>query len=264
MPRVQPAERSVGKIPLARVEAESEVDHHCGVTCCIARCATRRRMPRRLILHGRCPRGTKGLRPLIRLAKKNRLPPIRVARPFVEHQHAQKIGEVAHPRELLIGQKIVDRHARGVPWKLRTELFPRGTRCAPETQLNRELRRVGDQLRADVDHFDLRHGEPQPRPEPRNKHFVRQNPQILRIVLEFDDVVRTVVAAHQMGLRPAPHPPHVLEGQPHGRHSIHARRAPQENCSTRGIKIADGKCYTSCAGKKQFNGKETVQRRQET
>jgi hypothetical protein len=57
---------------------------------------------------------------------------------------------------------------------------------------------------------------------------------MLCIVLEFDDVVRFIVAAHQVGLRPATHSPHMLDGKLHGRHASHARRNPQENCSAKG------------------------------
>src|SRR5207249_3575962 len=38
-----------------------------------------------------------------------------------------------------------------------------------------------------------------------------QNPQMLWIVTEFHHVEISVGAAHQMSLRPAPHPPHVLD-----------------------------------------------------
>src|ERR1700732_2334772 len=40
---------------------------------------------------------------------------------------------------------------------------------------------------------------------------------MLRVVLEFDDVVTIVVAPHQMGLCATPHPPDVFNGEPHGR-----------------------------------------------
>jgi hypothetical protein len=39
---------------------------------------------------------------------------------------------------------------------------------------------------------------------------------MLRVILEFNDVIRIVVATHQLGLRPAPHPPDMLDRQPHG------------------------------------------------
>ena len=39
---------------------------------------------------------------------------------------------------------------------------------------------------------------------------------MLGIVLEFDDVVSAVVAAHQVGLRAAPHPADMLDGKHHG------------------------------------------------
>src|SRR5579863_9710588 len=57
---------------------------------------------------------------------------------------------------------------------------------------------------------------------------------MLWIVLKFDDIVCFVVTAHQLGLRAASHPPHMLDGQLHGRHASHARRNPQENCSGTG------------------------------
>jgi hypothetical protein len=39
---------------------------------------------------------------------------------------------------------------------------------------------------------------------------------MLRVILKFNDVVGIVVAPHQMGLRSAPHPPDMLDRQPHG------------------------------------------------
>jgi hypothetical protein len=39
---------------------------------------------------------------------------------------------------------------------------------------------------------------------------------MLRIILEFDDVVAIVITAHQMGLRAASHPPDMLDRQSHG------------------------------------------------
>jgi hypothetical protein len=49
---------------------------------------------------------------------------------------------------------------------------------------------------------------------------------MLRIILEFDDVVPVVVAAHQLGLRTAPHPPYMLDGQLHGRHPKSRKERP--------------------------------------
>jgi hypothetical protein len=39
---------------------------------------------------------------------------------------------------------------------------------------------------------------------------------MLRIILEFDDVIAIIIAAHQMGLRAASHAPDMLDCQPHG------------------------------------------------
>jgi hypothetical protein len=48
------------------------------------------------------------------------------------------------------------------------------------------------------------------------QYFIRQNSHVLGIVLEFDDVVATVVAAHQVGLRSAAHATNMLDRQQHG------------------------------------------------
>ena len=168
------------------------------------------------------------------VAKKNRLPAVRVAGPFVEDQDAEKIRKIPDRPKLLVGQKIVNRQPGRMSRKLRSELFSRRAGFSSKAQLNHQVRRIGDDFRAHLDHFDLRHAQPQPRRQTCCKHFIRQNPQMLGIVLKFDDVVRLVVAAHQLGLRPAPHPPHMLDGQLHGRHASHARGNPQENCSATG------------------------------
>ena len=47
--------------------------------------------------------------------------------------------------------------------------------------------------------------------QPRCQKLIRQNPQMLGIVTEFHHVEISVGAAHQVSLRPAPHPPHVLD-----------------------------------------------------
>src|SRR4029077_15445727 len=146
----------------------------------------------------------------------------------------EEIRKIPDRPELLIGQKIVNRHPGRMSRELRSELFSRRARFSPQAQLNHEVRRVRDDFRTHLDHFDLRHAQSQPRRQTCCKHFVRQNPQMLRIVLEFDDVVRLIVATHQLGLRPAPHPPYMLDGKLHGRHASQARRNSQENCSATG------------------------------
>src|SRR6202051_5082549 len=87
--RVQPAQRRVGKIPLSGIEAESEVDHHCRIT----------------LRNITALRGTGRIRAIAGLAKKNRLPAIRVAGPLVEDQNAEEIRKIPDRSELLVGQK---------------------------------------------------------------------------------------------------------------------------------------------------------------
>jgi hypothetical protein len=64
-------------------------------------------------------------------------------------------------------------------------------------------------------HFRLRHRQSQPRRQSRTQQFVRQDPQPLRMVLEFHHVARLIRAAHQMRLRPTTHSPHLFERQRH-------------------------------------------------
>jgi hypothetical protein len=44
----------------------------------------------------------------------------------------------------------------------------------------------------------------------RAKQFIDQDAPVLRVILELDDVVVAVVAAHQVGLRAATHPAYLL------------------------------------------------------
>ena len=83
-----------------------------------------------------------------------------------------------------------------MPGELRSELLSRSARRSAKTQLNHQVRRVRNDFRANIDHFDLRHAQSQARRQPCGEHFVRQNPQMLRIVLEFDDVIALIVTAH--------------------------------------------------------------------
>ena len=79
MPGVEPPQRRIGKIPFARVKAESLINH-LGLVVCLASGA-----------------------------KENRLAAVRVAGPLVKCQHAAKIGEVPDFTQLLLGQKIIRR-----------------------------------------------------------------------------------------------------------------------------------------------------------
>jgi hypothetical protein len=165
--RVQTAQRGIGKIPLPGIEEESEVDHPCRVT---QRCVAQLRItPRRVAGRWRTGRA----RGIAGLAKKNRLPAIRVAGPLVEDQNAEEIRKIPGRAQLLIGQKIVNRHPGRMSRELRSELLSHRARFLSEGQLNHKLRRVRDDFQTHFDHFDLRHDETQPRRQTCCKHFVR-------------------------------------------------------------------------------------------
>src|SRR5260370_3295218 len=77
MARIQSAQRSIWKIPFTRVEAKPVIDHHCSITGPIEKLT-----------------GT-WAGAVFRLPKENRLPPVRVARPFVENESTQKVRKIA-------------------------------------------------------------------------------------------------------------------------------------------------------------------------
>ena len=96
--RIEPAQRRIGKIPLAGIEAKSLVDHHG--------------------LIARAPR----------LDRKNGLPPVGVAGPLVEDQHPGEIRQIFGLAQLLVGQKIVDRQARRIARIARPNCLPGAAR----------------------------------------------------------------------------------------------------------------------------------------
>jgi hypothetical protein len=60
-------------------------------------------------------------------------------------------------------------------------------------------------------------GKPEPGRQPCPKQFVRQDANVLRVVLKFYDVVLFIRAAQQMRLRATAHPPDMFNGQRHRR-----------------------------------------------
>jgi hypothetical protein len=80
----------------------------------------------------------------------------------------------------------------------RAELPPGAARRPPRSQLHHQLGGKLDKLAANLDHLHLRNPQTQTTRYLRPEHFVGQNPNVLRIVLEFDDVIASVVAAHQV------------------------------------------------------------------
>src|SRR5258708_1137516 len=59
--------------------------------------------------------------------------------------------------------------------------------------------------------FGSRHRQPGPLRQTRRQHLIRQHPQMLRIIPKLHHVELPIGAAHQMPLRPSPHPSHVLD-----------------------------------------------------
>jgi hypothetical protein len=123
---IEPAQRRVGEIPFARIEAEALIDDH------------------RLIAR------TAGLQ------EKNGLPPIGIACPFVEHQHACEISEILHLAKLFVRQKIEHVSLRWITRIARTELLSRPAWRAAHSQLDHQLCGKLDKFRTDLHHLDLR------------------------------------------------------------------------------------------------------------
>ena len=65
--------------------------------------------------------------------------------------------------------------------------------------------------RAHLDYLRARHGEAERIGQQGSEQFVRQNAQVLGVVLKLGDVEGLVVAAQQMRLGTAAHSSHVLE-----------------------------------------------------
>jgi len=84
-------------------------------------------------------------------------------------------------------------------------------------QLFGQFRGQPDQLLGDGDNLHRDRGQPEARRQPGSKQFVDQDAAMLRIILEFHDVVVAVVAAHQMRLRATPHPAYLFQCRQHAR-----------------------------------------------
>ncbi len=51
--------------------------------------------------------------------------------------------------------------------------------------------------------------------QPGSQQFIDQDPTMLRIILEFHDIVVSVVTTHQVRRRTAPHPPYLFQSPQH-------------------------------------------------
>jgi hypothetical protein len=104
---VQASQRSIGKIPFPGIEAKPLVDHD------------------RSVSQLRC------FEPVARCSEEKGLPAIRVARPFVEDQHARKIVQVFNLHQLFVRQKIKQRQTMWIPPDSGNQIAAQaGTGCA--------------------------------------------------------------------------------------------------------------------------------------
>ena len=83
-------------------------------------------------------------------------------------------------------------------------------------QLYHQISGELDQLARNFDHFGARYGQTHMRRQTCTQHFVRQDAKMLGIILELDDVIAAVIAAHQVRLCAASHPADLLEREDHG------------------------------------------------
>ena len=174
---------SIGEIPFPGVEAKALINHQGLITA---------------VLH-----------------EKDRLSAIGIACPLVVYQHAREVREVSHLAQFLVWQEILNSEARWIPRKTRAKLLPRQTTGSAYPQLDHQIGREFDQLPAHFHDFCPRHWKSHTRRQARTEHFVRQNSQMLGVVLELHHVVATVIAAHQVSLCAAAHTADLLNGEDH-------------------------------------------------
>src|SRR5439155_2655442 len=148
---------------------------------------------------------------LAQLAPKCRLPSICVSGPFVNGQHPGKSVQVSHPVHHLHRQIVEHLPFQRTYYVPRSELQSRLAPDGASGKLDVQLWSMLDQPITDFNHLSSRDRQLSALGQPRCQKLIRQNPQMLWIVTEFHHVEISVGAAHQMSLRPAPHPPHVLD-----------------------------------------------------
>jgi hypothetical protein len=89
---------------------------------------------------------------------------------------------------------------RGVAYVASSELQSRLARHGANRNFHRELNRVVDQPVFHFNHLSDRHRETNAFGQARGEQFIGQYAEMLRIILEFDDVIMPVRGAHEMGL----------------------------------------------------------------
>jgi hypothetical protein len=83
-------------------------------------------------------------------AEKDRLPPVRVAGLFIEHQYSQKVCEIRQTPQLLVGKEVVRRGFRGLAGITRAKLLTSFAGRAPAPQLHHHVVCVRDEIFANV------------------------------------------------------------------------------------------------------------------
>jgi len=111
----------------------------------------------------------------------------------------------------LVRRKVVDNLAwHETADETRTEVQTRPAFFARPSEIHLQFGSVVDKPRSDFDKVGMRGGESYGGSNARGKQFVGKDTDMLRIVLELDDVDMAVRAQHQLTLRAATHAPDVL------------------------------------------------------
>lgn len=183
MPVIEAAQGAVGEIPVAGVEAKPLVNHQGAIAAA-----------------------------LVGLGKENHLAAVSVAGPLVKEQHTGEVRQVFDLGEALLGEQVEDKYAAGLSGEARPELEPGKTFFPFSGMAHPQLGRAVNQIRSHVHHLGAGDRQAQRHRQPGSKHFIGQNADVLRVVLELGDVVGAVVTAQQMSLGAAAHGADVLEG----------------------------------------------------
>jgi hypothetical protein len=123
-----------------------------------------------------------------RFTTEDRLPPIAVAGPLVEHKHASKVTNIDNFLQQFVRQ-VVEHHAGTVvPHVQRPQLLTAPTRNRWTTQVDSEVIRSLNKPVRDFNHLDAWHGQLKSQTQVGGKHLVRKHSDVLGIILEFDDV----------------------------------------------------------------------------
>ena len=176
-----PAQRRVAKCPLPIVETVSLVDERRGVA--------------RLL----------GPAPI------NCLPSIGVAGPFVKSECASEIPDVADAPKKAFRQVIQHLAFVRINDIARTELQSWLARDSLSTELDGQLGCMSNEPFINFNYFCDRHWQSDLQTQSCCQQVIGQNSDVLRIILELDNVEVAVLNAHQVTLRTPAHSANVLD-----------------------------------------------------